>query len=569
MRAETPNSHHQKKPSRKKGVILACALVAVLAAGYFALCAMAGSGNIYPNVMVGEVALGGMTCEEAEAAITESLQTQAPDDSRGVSFTVQAADGRTALVQVPLSSVETDVPATVARAWQVGNEESFPARGAVYLTCLIAGADVLPAYRDSDALEAILADMDAQIGQTAVESTWEMGDTQLTLTKGIPGSLLDREAVKEEIFTRMGRGEIVELASADPQFTIHLKESLPQDLDLTDVLDQVETEVQNAEFNKAEKHFQEDSVGISFNAEEAQAIFDGMDWGQTQAIDLILTQPETTVADLEPQLYQDLLGTCSTNISGSANRVQNITLAAQFFNGAVLMPGEEFSYNGTVGSRQASRGFLPAPAYVSGQTVQEVGGGVCQGSSTIYLAALRSNLEITERYPHGYITRYVPDGMDATVYYGVKDFKFRNDTPFPLKIQGSVSGRTLTVNILGTKADNITVEMTNETVGTTGYNTVYKVDSSLPAGSSRVDVTPYSGYTIKTYRNLYENGKLIETRLEDTSVYKSRDKVVMVSPADAYKYGIPGYSAPAPKPTPTPDSAPSPETQPAAETTTP
>ena len=169
-----------------------------------------------------------------------------------------------------------------------------------------------------------------------------------------------------------------------------------------------------------------------------------------------------------------------------------------------------------------------------------------------------------ERYPHGYITRYVPDGMDATVYYGAKDFRFKNDTPFPIKVQGSVSGRTLTVNILGTKHNNITVKMTNETVGTTGYSTVYQVDSSLPAGSTRVSVTPYAGYTIKTYRNLYENGNLIETKLEDTSVYKSRDKVVMVSSADAYKYGIPGYSAPAPKPTPTP----TPEPTTPSETTT-
>lgn len=576
MHAETPNPNPQKKEKRpsKKGVILGCLLAAVLVAGYCALCAAAGGGNIYPNVMVGEVALGGMTCEEAEAAITESLQGQTPDPSQGVSFTVQAADGKTADVQVPMSSVETDVAATVARAWNVGNGKPFAARGAIYLTCLVAGADVLPAYGDSDKLEAILDEMDAQIGQAAVESAWELGETQLTLTKGQPGNLIDRETVKAEIFDRMGRGDIVALASTDPQFTMELEQALPKELDLSEVLAEVETEVQNAEFNKAEKLFKEDHQGISFDAEAAQATFDGMDWGETQSIGLIITEPETTVADLEPQLYQDVLGACSTNISGSANRVQNINLAAQFFNGAVLMPGEEFSYNGVVGSRQASRGFLPAPAYVSGQTVQEIGGGVCQGSSTIYLAALRANLEITERYPHGYITRYVPDGMDATVYYGVKDFKFKNDTPFPIKIQGSVSGRTLTVNILGTKSDNITVEMTNEIVGTTGYNTVYKVDSSLSAGSTRVDVTPYSGYTVKVYRNLYEGGKLINTKLEDTSVYKSRDKVVMVSPADAYKYGIPGYSAPVFKPEPTPEPTTPPETPPpaetpAAETTTP
>lgn len=128
--------------------------------------------------------------------------------------------------------------------------------------------------------------------------------------------------------------------------------------------------------------------------------------------------------------------------------------------------------------------------------------------------------------------------MDATVYYGAKDFRFRNNTPFPIQVVGSVSGRSLTVSILGTKSDNITVEMTNQTVGTTGYKTVYKVDSSLPAGSTRVSVTPYAGYTVKVYRNLYENGKLKDTKLESTSVYRSRDKVVLVSPEDAAQYGL-------------------------------
>jgi hypothetical protein len=103
---------------------------------------------------------------------------------------------------------------------------------------------------------------------------------------------------------------------------------------------------------------------------------------------------------------------------------------------------------------------------------------------------------------------------------------------------GTVSGRTLTVNILGTKSDNITVEMTNEITGTTPYNTVYKVDSSIPAGSTQVSVTPYTGYTVKVYRNLYENGTLISTTLESNNTYKSRDKVVLVSPADAAQYGL-------------------------------
>ena len=107
-----------------------------------------------------------------------------------------------------------------------------------------------------------------------------------------------------------------------------------------------------------------------------------------------------------------------------------------------------------------------------------------------------------------------------------------------MKVVASVSGRTLTVNILGTKSDNITVEMTNQVVGTTPYKTVYQVDESLPAGTTKVKTTPYTGYTVKVYRNLYENGALKDTKLESTSVYRPRDQVILVSPDDAAQYGL-------------------------------
>ena len=532
---------------RRRRLIVAIAVAAVLVCGYGALCAVAGSaGTVFPKVSVLGVDLGGMTCEEAEAAIRAAADAQTDRAGRGVAFALENERGETIPVQVSLADVETDCAASAARAWGVGNGAPFPTRGGIWLRCLIAGDGVLPAYAEGTALEGILDEMDAAVGQQAVQSSWEVTDTDLVLTKGQPGDLLDRAALKTDIFDRMGRGEVVDLAGAAPQFTVRLEQALPDALDLRAILAEVEQPVQDAVFDKAAREFTPDQVGVSFDADAAQALYDGLDWGATGSQALILTQPQTTVADLAAYLYQDTLGTCTTNISGTANRVHNISLAAQFFNGTVLMPGEEFSYNGVVGRRTKERGFLDAPAYVSGQTMQETGGGICQGSSTIYLAALRANLEIVERYNHGYITKYVPDGMDATVYYGAKDFRFRNDTPFPIKIVGSVSGRTLTVNILGTKTDDIKVEMTNEITGTTAYKTVYQVDASLPAGSTRVSVTPYTGYTVKVYRNVYEGGKLVSTKLESNNTYKSRDKVVLVSPADAYRYGIPGYTAPTP-----------------------
>ena len=555
---EESNKTNNPFPRKKKALVLGVAVASALLVSYVALCAVGGGDAIYPNVSVQGVSVGGMTRAEAERVVTQAVEAQTPEQSRGVKFEVATQDGKSTQVQVPLASVSTDCAATASKAWSLGNDSAFAARGGIYLKCLIAGADIIPAYGESDELEKILDEMDAAVGQEAVQSTWELGETTLKVNKGVPGNLLDRESLRSEIFQRMGRGDVVALGEEAPQFTVTLAQTLPQELKFNEVLGQVETQVQDAVFDKEAKQFQQESPGISFDPQAAQTTFDGLDWGESTEIPLIITQPQRTVKDLEPYLYQDVLGTWTSNIAGSENRVKNIALAAQFFNGKVLMPGEEFAYNEVVGRRTSDRGFLPAPAYVSGETVQETGGGICQGSSTIYLATLRANLEIVERYNHGYITSYVPHGMDATVYYGSKDFRFRNNTPFPLKVVGSVSGRTLTVNIMGTKSDNITVEMTNETVGTTGYKTVYKVGSGLGAGATKVSVTPYTGYTIRTYRNLYENGKLISSNLEATSVYRPRDQVVLVSPADAYKYGIPGYSAPAPKPDPAPTPAPTP-----------
>ena len=523
---------------KKKILLIVCLIVVALLVGYGILCGAAGRDVIYPNVTVEAVDLGGMTKEEAQAALEKAVQEVPLDETRGVVFTVSTDQGEIQTVEVPLSGVAIDYAATVERAWAVGRDASFLARGGWYLKCLNQGSEILPVYQNSDNLGTILGTIQEALGREPVAPSWEVSGTDLVLVKGTPGNKVDQQVIEDQILEHLGENDIVTLSGAQAQFDIRLEQLPPETLDLANILTQIEKPVQNAQFDKAQKIFKQDSVGVSFDADEAQKTFDAMDWGEKRALPLTITQPTVTVADLSGQLYQDTLGFCTTNIAGTVNRVENIKLAAKFFNGAVIMPGEEFSYNGLVGSRQASRGFLPAPAYVGGESVQETGGGVCQGSSTVYLAALRANLQITERYPHGYITRYVPEGMDATVYYGAKDFKFKNNTPFPLKVLASVSGRSLTVNIVGTKSDNITVEMTNEVVGTTAYKTVYKTDASVPVGTTQVSVTPYNGYTVKVYRNLYENGIRKETKLESTSVYRSRDKVILVNPADAAQYGL-------------------------------
>ena len=285
----TPNQGEGAVPSspRKKRILLCCLAAAVLVIGYTALCAGAGRETIYPNVTVNGVNLGGLTQEAAQAALEEAGGPGRPagdaGENQGVVFTAQTVEGESKTYQVPLASVTPDSVASTQRAWQVGHADPFPLRGGIYLRCLLSGEEVLPAYQGGDSLDSILDQVEADLARDPVEPTWETDDTTLHLTRGTPGSRLDREALQGQILDTLGRSDMVELtAEAQPQFTVTLQQTLPGELDLADILSQVETPVQNAAFDKAAKIFQTDHPGISFDAAAAQTAYDGLDWGATQ-----------------------------------------------------------------------------------------------------------------------------------------------------------------------------------------------------------------------------------------------------------------------------------------------
>ena len=177
-------------------------------------------------------------------------------------------------------------------------------------------------------------------------------------------------------------------------------------------------------------------------------------------------------------------------MGGTSARRSNVKLSAAAINGYVMNPGDVFSYNGVVGQRTAANGYQPAPAYVQGETVDEIGGGICQTSSTLYLACLRSNLAITERYAHRYIPSYISAGMDATVSWGGPDYKFTNDTDYPIKIVTSYENNYVTVQIWGTNLTGVTARITNEYLSSTPYETIYEEDPTLAPARRRSKPPP-------------------------------------------------------------------------------
>ena len=194
-----------------------------------------------------------------------------------------------------------------------------------------------------------------------------------------------------------------------------------------------------------------DGLDFAISIDEARNIIS--DESKTEyTIPLAVITPQITTERIGDDAFPDLLSSFSTNFSGSTqNRITNIRLASEKINDTIIMPGEEFSYNKIVGERTIAAGYKDAGIFVNGRVENGLGGGICQVSSTLYNTALLANMDITERSNHGYLTSYLKGGLDATVVYGLIDFKFVNSRNYPIKIKTAISGKNLIVEMYGLK----------------------------------------------------------------------------------------------------------------------
>ncbi|MHB0999601.1 MAG: VanW family protein [Armatimonadota bacterium] len=175
------------------------------------------------------------------------------------------------------------------------------------------------------------------------------------------------------------------------------------------------------------------------------------------------------------------LGAFTTSMQGrSPEQSHNIRRAVETLDGSVVRPGQVFSFNRTVGSCSAERGYADAPTIVEGKLEESPGGGICQVSSTLYNAALLAGMEVVERNPHSSPVRSVPPGRDATVVFGGPDLRFRNNLPEPVTIDASVSGDRLSIKLVGRDSQKSKFAVAVET-----DDSVRPVSSSANSGRTR------------------------------------------------------------------------------------
>ncbi len=204
---------------------------------------------------------------------------------------------------------------------------------------------------------------------------------------------------------------------------------------------------------------------------------------------------------------------------------ENVHLAARMLAGMVIKSGESFSQNGAIGPYVESRGFRKGPTYVGSRLTTTIGGGVCKIASTLYNVTILSNLEVVERYCHSMPVPYVPYGQDATVSYGSRDFKFRNNTSGPLLIWAQGIDNILYIAFYGQKESPL-VKWHHQTLEVQKAPKIYRTNSELDAGTEKVAVEGMDGATVKSWVTIVADDGTETTRNLGISYYKPMPYII-------------------------------------------
>lgn len=479
--------------------------------------------TIYPGVSIDGQAVGGLTAKEAAELLNsygweKKITTPLTVTTIGsYSFTVTPEEAGSSISAKELADV----------AYSCGRDEN------IFKSMLNYAYGFVGLQKMNVTSEGHKADR-AVIGalvDKAIQSVEEMlnGEPysldeekgEISFVKGAGGIVIDRDKFIDAV------SEAVENYSEELYFAELMKE--PAMPDFQALYDTLPHEIRNAEFTD-DGRFEviEELTACEFDVAEAEKAWKDAELGEKIGIALRTIKPEVTGDDLRSRLFCDLLGTCTTYYPNSNdNRRNNLRLATSKIDGLVLYPGDVFSYNEIVGERTEEAGFLPAAAYVNGSEKEEIGGGACQVSSTLYCATLFAFMETVERENHYFPVSYIQLGTDATVTIPTDggrtiDFKFKNNKTYPIKIVGRTNNEesSITFEIWGTLEDDayMPIEFDNS------YNGQYdcdffveKTDPSRPGYIIRLTHETYhfadeigGGYRTITWRRVIdEEGNIV------------------------------------------------------------
>lgn len=419
-----------------------------------------------------------------------------------------------------------DIDKVIDDAYSVGRNGNIFQNNFAILNAMINSKNFIPDFSfNSDSFDDSISQMNSNFADGIVEPSYDISGNNLIIKSGKNGNIVDSDKIKSLFVDKL---TVVPYNTDSIEVPVFSKEANKIDIDA--IHSEIYKEAQDASYTTNPYAVYPSSNGLDFNIsiDEAKALITGDKDSYT--IPLKTLYPNVKTSDIGIEAFPNLLSSYSTSFaSSSSNRATNVSLATNKINGKVLMPGEVFSFNDTVGKRTPQAGFKVAGVYMNGQVATDYGGGICQVSSTLYNAVLRANLEIVDRSNHMFEVGYVPIGTDATVSWGAPDFKFKNSRSYPIKIVTSSSNRKCVVKFYGLKeSEEYDIEIVSYRTGSVPYRTTYTTDSSLAAGQQKVIQRGSNGAKSVAYRIRKKNGQVISKELLSKDTYDPHNQIIAV-----------------------------------------
>ncbi len=453
-----PRRSGDSRKTEKKGktgwlVLLSAVLILVLAFGALAIYAESFQG-IFPNTWIGDCDVSGLNKNQALKLLDETYE---PEKIKGGILPLSCKKNHVDLSLDELKA-EFDNPASVEKAIHESSYSNIFSKTLGMAKHLFSETRIKPVLNyDKEKLEEAFVSVIGEYEIEPVNYTFEIQEKQVVLHGKVNGVKAEREPLIAKVEEQLCRGDFSEVE-------LELTPITPEPLDFEEFYKWLTSKPENAYYEKGEDGkvtVHPGKLQCKVDKETVQKALLEVDASPKNKITFPVTTkaPEFTTEALTKQLYQDVLGSYTTYYSGTAARNSNVQLATSRINGIELMPGDEFSYDKTILPRTYKNGYQAAPVYVGNKVESGLGGGICQPSSTLYVAALYANLEILERHNHSMLVSYLPAGLDATIAQGYLDLRLKNNTKYPIKIEGTAQGGKLTFRILGYNPENLSVEI--------------------------------------------------------------------------------------------------------------
>ena len=512
----------RKKKSKRKKIIIASiigiiSLIGLLFSTIFALINMNNS-KIISGVKIEGIEVSGLSKDEAKSKL-EAIYNEKKEKEIPIKYNEYESSINPSMIEL-----NYDIDKAVDEAMNIGRNNNIFINNYNILFTLIGKKDInVEMSINEEATRKIIEDTGANLPGVVIESSYYIEGENLIITKGKEGIKIDTESLLSKVKERLDNAEII-----DDYIEIPVTTKTPEPIDVDKIHSEVYKEVQDAYYTKDPFEIHPEVEGVDFNVDEVKAMIAAEDKDE-YTVKLTITKPKVTVNDIGTEAFPDKLGTFTTRYDErDRDRTTNLKLACQKLNNQVVLAGATFSYNKTLGERTIAAGYKNAAVYENGQVVDGIGGGICQISSTLYNAIVDANLETVERRNHQFVTSYVPAGKDATVVYGMTDFKFKNTRKYPVKIIATAQNGIATISIYGVKEEvEYDVELQVKQISTIPVTTVYQEDSSLPAGTEKVKQVGAKGVKTETYLVKSLNGKVVSSELVSRDTYNAMQRIVL------------------------------------------